>query len=65
MAERFKCSKIFISMVAPVKEIKVNVGGVEMTEAERRAQERAKVEARWGERKKIAREVRKKRIEKW
>ncbi|KAG8907110.1 hypothetical protein FRB99_005365 [Tulasnella sp. 403] len=70
LAEQFKCSRLFISMVAPLKDIKIQVKGadgeiVETSEAERRQAERVKREARWGERKKITREVSKKRKALW
>ncbi|KAG8858426.1 hypothetical protein FRB96_005311 [Tulasnella sp. 330] len=70
LAERFKCSRLFIQMVAPIRDITVRVksgeGGVEeMTEAERRERERLKKQNRWGERKTITKEVRKRRKALW
>lgn len=56
-------------MAAPIKKIDVQVGTseglVQMTEAERRQLEKAKVMSRWGERKQINREVKRLRREKW
>ncbi|KAG8951741.1 hypothetical protein FRC04_005762 [Tulasnella sp. 424] len=69
LAQEYGCSRLFISMVAPIKKIDVQVGTseglVQMTEAERRQLEKAKVMSRWGERKQINREVKRLRREKW
>ncbi|KIO24251.1 hypothetical protein M407DRAFT_103062 [Tulasnella calospora MUT 4182] len=69
LAEEYGCSRLFISMVAPIRKIDVQVktseGLVQMTEAERRQFEKEKVMSRWGERKQINREVRRLRREKW
>ncbi|KAG8932034.1 hypothetical protein FRC01_000405 [Tulasnella sp. 417] len=69
LAEEYGCSRLFISMVAPISKIDVQVktseGLVQMTEAERRQLEKEKAMSRWGERKQINREVKRLRREKW
>ncbi|KAG9019761.1 hypothetical protein FRB90_009631 [Tulasnella sp. 427] len=69
LAEEYGCSRLFISMVAPIKKIDVQVktseGLVHMNEAEKRQLEREKAMARWGERKQINREVKRLRREIW
>ncbi|KAG9037242.1 hypothetical protein FRB95_006185 [Tulasnella sp. JGI-2019a] len=69
LAGQFKCSRLFVQMVAPLRDIVVRVkssdGIEEITEAERRERQRLKKESRWGERKTITKEVRKRRKALW
>ncbi|KAG9041608.1 hypothetical protein FS837_012034 [Tulasnella sp. UAMH 9824] len=69
LAQEYGCSRLFISMVAPIRKIEVQVktseGLMQMTEAERRQLEKEKAMSRWGERKQINKEVRRLRREMW
>ena len=61
---------MFVSMIAPIKEVKVKVhtpldGPVMMSEAESRARQRVKAQERWGEKKRISRAVKQHRRELW
>jgi len=70
LAEQFKCSRLFVQMAAPLRDIVVRVkseegGFEEISEAEKRERQRLKKQGRWGERKTITKEVRKRRKALW